>query len=101
MFTEKKKKIEIYANGQTNYMGKRTKLKESGQRYAIYLIAIHKLKGNYRLIMMHVQSSSHGNGNTSIQTTLVSHLLPDRYQGILNVLTDFSGAYQVYFNSSI
>lgn len=30
--------LKIYANGQTNYMGKRTKLKESGQRYAIYLI---------------------------------------------------------------
>lgn len=51
--------------------------------------------------MMHVESSSYGNGNMNIQTTLGSHVLPDRHQGIRTVFTDFSGAYQVSFNSSI
>lgn len=30
--------LKIDANGQTNYIGKRTKLKESGRRYVIYLM---------------------------------------------------------------
>lgn len=30
--------MKTHANGQKNYMGKRTKLKESGQRYIAYLM---------------------------------------------------------------